>query len=383
MTQLQTIDVDQHLFESRTTWSDYIDPAQRNDALSITDDDRGWPWLTWRGARMTPLEVPVPERSSLIGDDRLRRVRGERSRASFEELVPEAYRLAGARLAAMDEFGLDGAVLFPNYGLLWENRLASDRDAQRANARAYNRFAEGVCADGGGRLFAVAHVLLHDPDWAVAEIRRIAAAGTRLAMVAPAPVDGKPLSHPDFDRVWAAFSDAGVAPVFHVSEFESPLHPAWREGEPEDGERLFDSIFLYLAPAVALANLILFGVLERFPELRIGVVELTASWVPHFLLHIDGASDFYAQRHGEPFRRLAARPSQYFLRQVRVAALPYEMPNRLVPKVGDDTFMIGSDWPHAEGVADPIAAAERAAAGLPAPAHRNLLGANAARLLGL
>ena len=383
MTQLQTIDVDQHLFESRTTWSDYIDPAQRNDALSITDDDRGWPWLTWRGARMTPLEVPVPERSSLIGDDRLRRVRGERSRASFEELVPEAYRLAGARLAAMDEFGLDGAVLFPNYGLLWENRLASDRDAQRANARAYNRFAEGVCADGGGRLFAVAHVLLHDPDWAVAEIRRIAAAGTRLAMVAPAPVDGKPLSHPDFDRVWAAFSDAGVAPVFHVSEFESPLHPAWREGEPEDGERLFDSIFLYLAPAVALANLILFGVLERFPELRIGVVELTASWVPHFLLHIDGASDFYAQRHGEPFRRLAARPSQYFLRQVRVASLPNEMPNRLVPKVGDDTFMIGSDWPHAEGVADPIAAAERAVAGLTGPARSNLLGANAAWLLGL
>ena len=140
---------------------------------------------------------------------------------------------------------------------------------------------------------------------------------------------------------------------------------------------------MYLAPAVALANLILFGVLERFPELRIGVIELTASWVPHFLLHIDGASDFYAQRHGEPFRRLGARPSQYFLRQVRVAALPYEMPNRLVPKVGDDTFMIGSDWPHAEGVANPMAAAERAAAGLPAPAHGNLLGANAARLLGL
>ena len=45
------------------------------------------------------------------------------------------------------------------------------------------------------------------------------------------------------------------------------------------------------------------------------------------------------------------------MRQVRVAALPYEMPNRLVPTVGDDTYMIGSDWPHAEGVADPMAAA--------------------------
>jgi predicted TIM-barrel fold metal-dependent hydrolase len=171
--------------------------------------------------------------------------------------------------------------------------------------------------------------------------------------------------------------------VFHVSEFESPLHPAWRQGEPEEGERLFDSIFLYLAPAVALADLILNGVLERFPSLRVGVVELTASWVPHFLLHIDGASDFYTLRHGEPYHQLSARPSEYFLRQVRVAALPYEMPYRLVPKVGDDTFMIGSDWPHAEGVADPLAAAERGVAGLEGAARANILGANAAWLLDL
>ena len=68
---MQTIDVDQHLFESRTTWSEHIDPAHRSDALSITDDEGGWPWLTWREQRLTPLEVPIPERSSLIGDDRL------------------------------------------------------------------------------------------------------------------------------------------------------------------------------------------------------------------------------------------------------------------------------------------------------------------------
>jgi predicted TIM-barrel fold metal-dependent hydrolase len=380
---LHTIDVDQHLFESRTTWSDHIDPAHRPDALSISDDDAGWPWLTWRGTRLTPLEVPIPERSALIGDDRQRRLRGERAPARFEDQVPDSYRLAGARLAALDAFGLDAAVMFPNYGLLWEQRLASDRAAQRANARAYNRFTAEVCGEGDGRLFGVAHVLLHDVDWAVEEIRRVRAEGIRLAMVAPAPVNGKPLSHPDLYPVWAAFSEEGVAPVFHVSEFESPLHPAWREGEQEDGEQLFDSIFLYLAPAVALANLILNGVLERFPDLRIGVVELTASWVPSFLLHIDGASDFYTQRHGEPFRRLAQRPSEYFLRQVRVAALPYEMPNRLVPKVGDDTFMLGSDWPHAEGVADPMAAARRAVAGLTDPAQRNIMGANAAWLLGL
>jgi predicted TIM-barrel fold metal-dependent hydrolase len=372
---LQTIDVDQHLFEARRTWSDYIEPSHRDDA--------GWPWLTWRGRQLTPVEVPIPERSSLIGDDRLRRLRGERAPASFDDLMPPSYRSAGPRLDSLDAFGLDAAVLFPNYGLLWERRLAEDRAAQRANARAYNRFMGEACGEGKGRLFGVAHLLLHQPEWAVAEIARVRAQGLRLAMVAPAPVDGKPLSHPNFDPVWAAFCEHGVAPVFHVSEFDSPLDPAWRQGEAEDGEQLFDSIFLWLAPAVALANLILHGVLERFPDLRIGVVELTAGWVPSFLLHLDGASDFYAQRHGEPFRPLAERPSTYFLRQVRVAALPYEMPNRLVGSVGEDTFMVGSDWPHAEGVADPALAAQQAAAGLTEQARGKLLGTNASWLLGL
>ena len=146
---------------------------------------------------------------------------------------------------------------------------------------------------------------------------------------------------------------------------------------------MLDSIFLWLAPAIALSNLILNGVLERFPKLRIGVVELTAGWVPSFLLHLDGATDFFAQRHGGPLHQLAERPSDYFLRQVRVAALPYEMPNTLVPTVGEQTFMVGSDWPHAEGVADPRAAAARATHGLTDGAKSKLLGANAAWLLGL
>jgi predicted TIM-barrel fold metal-dependent hydrolase len=361
----------------------HIDPACRADALAIEDDDAGWPWLTWRGRQLSPIEIPFPEQSAAIGDDRLLRLSGATAPFTFEGRVPPAYGATGPRLEALDEFGLDAAVLFPNFGLLWEKMLAEDRGAQRANARAYNRFMAGACSDGQGRLFGVAHLLLHDPEWAVEEIRRVRADGVRLAMVAPAPVDGKPLSHPDFDPVWAACSDEGVAPVFHVSGFESPLHPAWTEGELETGELLFDSIFLWLAPALALANLILHGTLERFPRLRVGVVELTAGWVPSFLLHLDGASDFYALRHGGPFRPLKERPSDYFLRQVRVAALPYEMPNRLVPKVGEQTFMLGSDWPHAEGVADPRAAAERAVHGLGEGARDQLLGANAGWLLGL
>jgi predicted TIM-barrel fold metal-dependent hydrolase len=380
---LRTIDVDEHLFESRRTWIDHIDPEYRPDALGIEDDERGWPWLVWRGRRLYPIEVQHPGHPEEVGANRLAMQHGERARATYEELLPPEYSQAGPRLAALDRFGLDAGVLFPNFGLLWEQMLAVDRGAQRANARAYNRWMSEMTAEGRGRLFGVAHLMLHDVDWAVEELARLSAQGVRLAMIAPAPVEGKALSHPDLDRVWGAFCEYGIAPVFHVAGFESPLDPAWHDGDPEPGDQLLDSVFLWVAPAVALANMIFHGTFEKFPELRLGVVELTAGWVPSFLLHIDGAFDFYAARHGGPFRELTARPSEYFLAQVRVAALPYEMPGRLVDKVGEDTFMLGSDWPHAEGVAHPLNAADRATADLSDSARAKMLGANAAWLLGL
>lgn len=312
-----------------------------------------------------------------------RRLRdGETAPGRYEDLLPPDYGGGAARVAALDRFGVDTSVLFPNFGLVWERMLAGDPAARRANARAYNRWMAGSLAGTGDRLHGVAHLVLDDPGWAVEELRRLRTDGVRLAMVAPAPVGDKPLSHPDLDPVWAAFCDLDMAPVFHVAGFESPLHPAWHAGDPEPGDQLMDSVFLWVAPAVAIANLILFGTLQRFPDLRIGVVELSAGWVPGFLLNIDGAFDFYVARHGEPVVPLGERPSTYFRRQVRVAALPYEAPAYLVRKVGADTFMLGSDWPHAEGVADPGRANRAAAAGLDDEARGKVLAGNAAWLLG-
>ena len=145
--------------------------------------------------------------------------------------MPDAYRLSDARLASLDEFGIDAAVLFPNYGLLWEQRLASDREAQRANARAYNRFMAARCQEGSRTASSAWRTC--SCTTRPGRSRRSPVCGrqgVRLAMIAPAPVDGKPLAHPDFDPVWAAFSDQGVAPVFHVSEFESPIHPGLASG---------------------------------------------------------------------------------------------------------------------------------------------------------
>jgi predicted TIM-barrel fold metal-dependent hydrolase len=377
------IDGDQHLHEPRDMWRRYIDPPLRDRALAIEDDDLGYAWLTWRGGRLYPAEIQLPGKPSLIGKERLRIEAGERAEATYDELLPPEYTDPKARVVALDAFGLDAAVVFPNFGLLWEESLSGDLTSLTGNMRAFNRWMADVVAEGGGRLYGVAHVTLRDPDWLRDELRALNRAGIKLAMTAPAPVDGKALSHPDLDPIWQAFCDADVAPVFHVGAFRQPLDPVWYEGDPEPVDKLLGSAFLWVAPAVALANLAVNGTLERFTDLRIGVVELTAHWVPQFLLMLDGSWAFYASRHGRPLKELKLRPSEYVKRQVRVGALAYEQPAGLIDLCGEDTFMFGSDWPHAEGIADPVGTYEKVVPDVKGSARAKLFGGNIEWLLGL
>ena len=375
------IDGDQHIHEPRDCWRARIDPAHRDDALSIDDDELGYAWLTWRGERLYLAEVQHPGKAKAIGDERLRIERGEPAERSYDEQLAPEYTDARARVAKLDEWGLDAAVCLPNFGLLWESLLASDPVARRANLRAYNRCIAEVQGDGGGRLHGVAHLVLDDPDWVRDELASLARADVRLAMVGPTTWRGRALGHQDHDDVWRAFVDAGISPVFHVGGFRPPLDEALFADDPEPVDKLMNSVMLWVPPAATLAHMAIHGAFERHPDLRVGVIELTAHWVPQFLLMLDGSWGFYAARHGRPLADLPMRPSEYIRRQVRVGALAYEQPANLIDLVGEDVFMFGSDWPHAEGIADPLGTYEKAIPDLEGSARDKLLGGNAAWLM--
>jgi hypothetical protein len=132
-----------------------------------------------------------------------------------------------------------------------------------------------------------------------------------------------------------------------------PFDDAWNEGDPDWSNPVLSSVFMWTAPAMALADLSVRGVLDRHPRLRIGVIELMAAWLPQFLRMLDGGFSFHAAFNGAPIADLAMKPSEYIERQVRVAAFPFERPDRLAAATGD-VFMFGSDYPHPEGLADPI-----------------------------
>jgi hypothetical protein len=374
------VDSDQHLYESRGLWAEHIDPGLRHEALGIEDDDRGYSWVTWRGRPLELADVQMPGDTAAVGDHRRRHREGLASATHYDEALPDDYWLPSARRDRIAAMGLDEAVLFPNFGLLWERRLSGSLEALTANMAAWNRWCASVVGDGGGALHPVAHLTLRDPEWITAQLAALSAAGVRLAMIAPAAVDGRPLSHPDHDRIWSAFVEHGVTPVFHVADQPRVIDDAFFPDPERSFVPVIESVFLWVPAAVAVTDMIVNGAFTRHPDLRVGIVELSSIWVPQYLLMLDGGWDFTSTLNGQTPARLEGRPSDVFRRHVRVSSFSYERPARLTAK-SDDLYMCCSDYPHSEGTATPVDDYRRAgsepdtASGLFAGNVRELLGA--------
>ncbi len=376
------IDSDQHLYEYRGLWAEHIEPLRRDDAIRFEDDALGHVRISWRGQPLAVADVQLPGETDAIGERRRREREGRPPLARYDEALPRDYWDPAARAVRVTEMGFEEAVVFPNYGLAFERTLSRDLPALLANMGAWNRWCETVVAESGRRLHPVAHLSLRDAGWLDAQLARLSAAGVRLAMIAPAPVNGRRLSHPDLERAWSAFEHHGISPVFHVADQPKVFDEAWYDGRGELGVFAVDAALLYVPAALACTDLILHGVFERHPQLRLGIVELSAVWVPLFLMMLDGGSEFTARLQGER-SPLPLRPSDYFRRQVRVSSFAYELPANLQRQLGGaDLLMACSDYPHSEGTAKPLddyAASGRFAL-RPAEAP-GLFGANAAFLL--
>ncbi len=374
------IDSDQHLYEYRTMWADHIDPRFRDDAIALVDDDLGYTSVNWRGRQIGIADVQIPGDNVTLGRQHERRRQGLAPEYGYDDALPANYWEPSARVAHLTSLGVDEAVLFPNYGLLWERRLSHDLDAMTANMGAWNRWAGIVAAEGGGRLHPVAHLTLRDPDWLEVQLGELSAAGVRLGMIAPAAVDGRPLSHPDHDRLWSAFVENGVTPVFHVADQPRILDDAFYPDPDENFVPVLESVFLWVPPAIAVTDLIVNGTLLRHPDLRIGIVELASIWVPQYLLMLDGGWDFTTTLNGRKPAPLEKRPSEYFFDHVRVSSFAYEAPQRLA-RLSGDLYMCCSDYPHSEGTATPIRDYERA--GSTPEAASGLFRGNVGSLLNL
>jgi predicted TIM-barrel fold metal-dependent hydrolase len=216
------------------------------------------------------------------------------------------------------------------------------------------------------------------------------ALGCAALMIASACPAGHSPSHVDLFPVWAQAQEARVPVVLHVGGGGRLLDPAYFEnGLPpvpdfHGGAENFRSVD-YMAiphpPMQTLATMILDGVLDRFDELRIGVIEQGASWVPGWMRMMDSAAIAFVKNE-ERLQKLSMVPSDFVRRQVRVTPYPHEDAGWIVRNAGDEVCLFSSDYPHVEGGRNPIARFEASLTGFDDIALRRFYCDNFVDLMG-
>jgi len=271
--------------------------------------------------------------------------------------------LAEDRGRALDLLGFSSQLLFNTFHnrRLYDWEHSGDHDLAYGAARAHNRGMLEFCA-ADARLLPTCYVPLVDFDRAAAMTTEAIEAGAAALLIASGCPVGHSPSHVALDRVWAQAQEAGRPVVFHVGG-TGDLIPVdyFRNGLPippdfHGGEENFRSVD-YMAiphpPMQTLATLIFDGVLERFPDLRFGVIEQGAVWVPSWLRQMESAVEAFG-RHEPRLRALTLRPSEYVQRQVRVTPYPTEDVGWIIRESGPGVCMFSSDYPHVEGGRRPI-----------------------------
>ncbi len=309
-------------------------------------------------------------------------------------LLRKNYQALGAfrredRPKALDLFGFASQLVFTtfclgNFGL--DER--GDLDLCYAAASAHNRMMTDFCSVDR-RLLATCYVPLADFERARRAAAEAVELGAKALLIPSRCPPGHSVSHVAFDPVWALAQEAGIPILFHVGG-ELKLHPDYFEnGLPRvkdfhGGEENFTSVSFMAIPGSvmqSLACLIFDGVMDRFPRLKFGAIELGASWLPGWMRYMDsGHQAFY--KNEERLHRLSAPPSEIVRRQVRVTPYPHEDAGWIIRNSGEEVCLFSSDFPHVEGGRNPLKRFDDSLGGSSAPAIGRFFADNFVDLMG-
>ena len=282
------------------------------------------------------------------------------------------------RPRALDLLGFRSQLVFNTFvnGKLLAAERGDDLDFAYGFARAHNRSMIDFC-EADPRLLATGYVPLRDFERSRSMAREVIEMGCRALLVASGCPRGHSPSHTGLDPVWAQAQEAGLPVVFHVGgghrladgklldmdyfENGGPPVPDFHGGD--ENFRSVDYMAIPTSPMQTLATLIFDGVLERFPALKLGVIEQGASWIPSWMRFMDSAHHAFRKRE-DRLQRLSLLPSEYVRRQIRATPYPAEDVGWTVRNVGPEVCLFSSDYPHVEGGRNPIKRFEESMTGL-------------------
>jgi len=384
-------DADAHIMEPPTWLRDHADPGIR---------ERIEPLAYPGGNELRQTGDPDEQQRDLIASfDRLRARHASQEYRADEEsqiMARKNFAATGAFIAddrprALDLLGFSSQLVFNTFHNRrlrdWEH--SGDGELAAGAARAHNRGMIEFCAVDR-RLLPSCYVPLADMDRAGKLADEALGMGAAALLVASGCPPSHSPSHVGLDPVWARAEEAAIPVVFHVGGTGDLIDPSYfRNGLPippdfhggAENFRSVDYMGIPGPPAQTLATMIFDGVLERFPGLRIGVIEQGAIWVPSWMRQMEAAFDAFV-RHEERLRQLSLRPSDYVRRQVRFTPYPTEDAGWIIEQAGPEVCMFSSDYPHVEGGRRPLERFEASLGGIGEDARDRFYAGNFLDLMG-
>lgn len=297
--------------------------------------------------------------------------RANHADAAFREsgdaniMLRKNYEAMGAflkedRPRALDQLGFASQLVFTtwclnNFGL----ERPSETELAYATATAHNRMMADFTAIDR-RFLGTAYVPLIDIDLAIKTARDAIELGAK-ALLIPSRPTGRSASHIGHDPIWAMAQERGIPILFHVGDEKKLDAQYFDNGLPRvkdfhGGEENFTSVSYIPIPhsvELTLAAMIIDGVMDRFPKLKFGVIELGCSWLPGWMRNLDGAASAFS-RNEERLQKLSMKPSDFVKRQVRVTPYPHEDVGWIIQNSDPSIPLFSSDYPHVEGGRNPL-----------------------------
>ena len=357
----QCCDADSHIMETADWVTRHAEPKLRPALGELTLSKAGGATLDFIGKAVEKQRERAARGE--VANDVIRGRKGWGGYGAFD---------AAERRRALDDLGFARQLVFSTFSA-GQYLHHADMGVRYGGIRAHNRAMTEFCK-GDPRLIAVGQLSLVDLDRCLEELKAGLEFGCGAFWIPAAPVGDRSPGHVDFDPFWRALSESNVPFLLHVgpnaqiklAAYENNGKPRPRDITGADGGenlRVRDFMVLAIAPQQFLTALVFDGVLERFPKLRGGVIELGAGWVPEYLRTLDLSQKIF-RRTDESVAALPLKASEYIRRAVRFTPYPGEDVGRMIRDAGDELFLFSSDYPHPEGTDDPIGRFERTFAGV-------------------
>ena len=385
----EVFDSDNHMYETEDAFTRHL-PAEYRGAIRYVQVD-GRTKIAIKGQISEYIPNPTFEVVAPPGAQEEYYRHGNPDGKTLREIFgkpircPDWARNAEARLPHLDELGIQGSLMFPTLASLLEERMRDDPDLTHVVVHSLNEWIHDEWTfNYHDRIFATPIVTLPIVSKAIEELEWCLERGARCILIRPAPAWGlrgpRSPGLPEFDPFWARVQEAGVLVGMHSSDSGyADLVSIW-EGKTEFLPFKPNPLRLLVMQNRAISDMmtamICHGAFTRFPGLRIATIENGGTWVEPLLENLAGV--YKKMPHDFP-----ENPLEAFRRNVYVNPFWEDALEGLIEVMSPDRLLFGSDYPHPEGLGDPISFYDDLPSSLSQADAAKIMGGNLKELLAV